>query len=55
MLGWLRRFMFTYVYSTPGLAEQEAATYLGAEQAESDERDEQRAAQRRAAAEGEQA
>jgi len=53
MHGWLGRFIFTYVYSTPGLAEQGAAASLGAEQAATDERDEQQAAQRRDAAEGE--
>jgi hypothetical protein len=53
MFGWLRRYIFMYVYSTPGLAEQEAAATIGAEQAESDERAEERSEQRRAAAEGE--
>lgn len=54
MFGFVKRFIFMYVYSTPGLAEQEAAAILGAEQAESDDLREQLPEQRRVAADDEQ-
>jgi len=52
VFGWLRRFIFNYVFSTPGLGEAAGDVQVGVMQAELDKREES-AQQARIAAERE--